>query len=514
MVVGNLTFHFRTSPLPGTESAVRVWVTGDSGTADSHAQAVRDAYTTFTGSRDTDVWLMLGDNAYENGQDDEYQAAVFAMYPAILRKTVLWPAYGNHDGRVSDSATNTGPYYDIFTLPKQGEAGGIPSGTEAYYSFDYANIHFLSLDSFESSRSPTGSMLTWLQRDLAANVMPWVIVFFHHPPYSKGSHDSDNEVELIEMRQNVLPILEGFGVDLVLAGHSHAYERSFLLDGHYGATTTFAGAMKKDGGSGRADTSGVYRKPSKWMAPHEGTVYVVAGTAGKISGGTLDHPAMYSSQSVLGSVVLDVQGNRLDAAFLDSSGVRRDHFSIVKGEHSTVAATWPFGGIPAPIPGIVEAENFDEGSPSVAYVDTTPGNSGASYRWTDVDIQETTDGGGYNVGWIRPGEWLQYTVSVMADGQYDLALRLASTGSGGLLHLEVDGANATGAIEVPNTGGWQTWRTVTIRGMPLKAGMRRLRLVFDANGSTDFVGNVNRLEFTRSTATSTSTRHLAAARRP
>ena len=159
------------------------------------------------------------------------------MYPEMLRKTVLWPAYGNHDGSAADAATNTGPYYDIFTLPKQAEAGGVASGTEAYYSFDYANIHFVELESYETDRSPTGPMLTWLQRDLAANTQPWVIVFFHHPPYSKGSHNSDTEIELIEMRQNALPILENFGVDLVLSGHSHSYERSFLLDSHYGDST-------------------------------------------------------------------------------------------------------------------------------------------------------------------------------------------------------------------------------------------------------------------------------------
>lgn len=500
-IAGDATFHFRTSPLPGTERPLRVWVIGDSGTADANARAVRDAYTSFTASRDTDLWLMLGDNAYIDGLDNEYQAAAFDMYPEMLRKTVLWPAYGNHDGYGSDSATNTGPYYDIFTLPKQGEAGGVASGTEAYYSFDYADIHFVCLESFETNRAPTGPMLTWLQRDLAANTERWVIVFFHHPPYSKGSHNSDTEIELVEMRQNALPILENFGVDLVLAGHSHSYERSFLLDGHYGDSSTFTAVMKKDGASGRPDASGAYQKPTYWMAPHEGTVYVVAGTSGKIAGGTLNHPAMYTSQAALGSVVLDVQGNRLDAAFLDNTGVRRDYFSIVKGAGApTPPSTSPFGGTPPAIPGIVEAEHFDEGGAGLAYHDTTTGNQGGSFRNTDVDIESTADtGGGYNVAWTRPGEWLQYTVNVTADGPYDLTLRLASSGSGGVLHLDVDGVNATGAVQVPNTGGWQVWGTVTVRQLPLAAGTRRLRLAFDANGSTRGVANVNRLELTRST---------------
>jgi hypothetical protein len=134
---GDANHFFVTSPAAGDSKPTRVWVLGDSGTADANAAAVRDAYLSFTGTRHTDLWLMLGDNAYETGTDSEFQAAVFNMYPSMLRKSVLWPTLGNHDGATANSATQTGPYYDIFTLPKQAEAGGVASGTEAYYSFDY-----------------------------------------------------------------------------------------------------------------------------------------------------------------------------------------------------------------------------------------------------------------------------------------------------------------------------------------------------------------------------------------
>jgi hypothetical protein len=189
---------------------------------------------------------------------------VFDVFPAMLRKSVLWSTLGNHDGYTADSASQTGPYYDIFSLPRSGEAGGLASGTEAYYSFDYANIHFICLESFETNRSTSGPMLTWLRNDLANTTQPWIVAFFHHPPYSKGSHDSDTEIELKEMRQNALPILENAGVDLVLSGHSHSYERSFLIDGHYGTSGTFSTAMKKNGGSGRENGTGAYRKPTGW----------------------------------------------------------------------------------------------------------------------------------------------------------------------------------------------------------------------------------------------------------
>ncbi len=80
----------------------------------------------------------------------------------------------------------TGPYYDMFTLPAAGEAGGIASGTEAYYSFDYANIHFICLDSYDVDRSVDGAMLTWLEYDLVATTADWIIAFWHHPPYTKA----------------------------------------------------------------------------------------------------------------------------------------------------------------------------------------------------------------------------------------------------------------------------------------------------------------------------------------
>jgi len=331
-LAGNDSNHFFvTAPVAGTTTQTRVWVLGDSGTANASAQAVRNAYLNFTGATYTNLWLMLGDNAYETGTDSEYQAAVFDMYPTILRQSVLWPALGNHDTAQSTNPPASLPYFAMFTLPAAAQAGGIASGTEKYYSFDYANIHFICLDSMTSDRSASGPMATWLTADLASTTRQWTIAFWHHPPYSKGSHDSDTDPVLAEMRQNFLPILEDAGVDLVLAGHSHSYERSFLIDGHYGVSSTFTAAMKKDGGSGRIDGTGAYNKATLGPGPHEGAVYAVAGSSGQISGGTLNHPAMFISLNNLGSMVLDVNGNTLDAKFLRENGVIADYFRIVKG---------------------------------------------------------------------------------------------------------------------------------------------------------------------------------------
>jgi acid phosphatase type 7 len=331
-LAGNDANHFFvTSPVAGTAVPTRIWVLGDSGTANANAQAVSNAYLNFTGSTHTNLWLMLGDNAYETGTDSEFQAAVFDMYPTILRKSVLWPTLGNHDTAQSANPPASLPYFAMFTLPTNAQAGGMASGTEKYYSFDYGNIHFICLDSMTSDRSSTGPMATWLRADLASSTRQWTIAFWHHPAYSKGSHNSDTETELVQMRQTFLPILEEAGVDLVLAGHSHSYERSYLIDGHYGVSSTFTNAMKKDGGSGRPDGTGAYAKPTLGPGMHEGAVYAVAGSSGQISGGLLNHPAMFISLNNLGSMVLDVNGDTLDAKFLRENGVISDYFRIVKG---------------------------------------------------------------------------------------------------------------------------------------------------------------------------------------
>lgn len=332
---GDRAHSFRTAPAIGSAAPTRIWVIGDSGTGDSNAKNVQGAYLDLADKVDTDVWLMLGDNAYNSGTDAEYQTAVFDVYQPLLSNTFLWPTLGNHDSRSADAVNQSGAYFDIFSLPTAAEAGGLPSGTEAYYSFDYGNIHFICLDSDDSNRAASGPMLTWLQADLASNTSAWTIAFWHHPPYTKGSHDSDNIKDsagrMADMRQNALPILEAAGVDLVLTGHSHSYERSMLIDRHYGLSSTLSNEMILDATSGDPAGTGSYHKLSAGSAAHEGAVYSVVGCSGKISGGSLDHPAMQVSINSLGSMVLDIEGPVLFARFLDDSGQVLDQFSITKG---------------------------------------------------------------------------------------------------------------------------------------------------------------------------------------
>ena len=152
----------------------------------------------------------------------------------------------------------------------------------------------------------------------------------------------------------------------------------------------------------------------------------------------------------------------------------------------------PYSGTPVALPGSVEFENYDVGGEGVAYHDTTSGNTGGVYRSNRVDIAASTDAGaGCLVGWTAAGEWLNYTVNVAAAGTYAIDVRVASNGAGGTFHIEVNGVNKTGPITVPNTGGWQTWQTITKTGVSLSAGTQVIRVVMDSIGASGSIANFN-----------------------
>ena len=336
-------YSFFTSPDDGHPLTTRIWAVGDGGTGTGAATAVKNAYIAFTGSTYTNVFLALGDSAYSSGTDSEFQTKFFDVYGSILRSTALWPVLGERDTAGSGAPLSSLPYYSIFDLPRNAEAGGRASGTEDYYSFNYGNIHFVALDSMTSDRSSTGAMLTWLKNDLAANLRPWIIAFWHHAPYSRGNHDSDAESQMAEMRQNANKILEDNGADLILSAHSNSYERSFFINGHYGNSGTFNSSMIKNGGNGRADGTGEYKKPAG--SNNAGTVYVVAGNEGITGGGPLNYPAMFLSRNVTGSVVVDTACTKMQVRFLQENGTIGDYFNIRKQNlNPVVSITGPGNG--------------------------------------------------------------------------------------------------------------------------------------------------------------------------
>lgn len=368
ITIGNDADHyFMTTPETGDRQPTRIWITGDTGTVFSAKHDVYNAYLSHTAGLKTDVWLMLGDNAYDDGTDAEFQAALFDSYPATLRNTVVWSAIGNHETVTANGA----PYLDLHTFPTAGECGGVPSGTERYYSFDHGNIHFIAIDSETAGNYDdipgTGGMIDWLEQDLRDTSQDWIVAFMHHGPYTRGTIDSDTTSHLVEMRRYVIPLLERYGADLVLSGHSHVYERSMLIDGHHShmnaadsTSSTFQPAVHiKDAGNGSTlgrvgGTSdfvhdggdGAYQKP---LATGEsGTVYVTCGASGKLSGwvngsyaplNPNPHPVFSTGLLAMGSMIVEIDNNSLHAQYIDSWGSLRDDFTIIKGSTIQVEAT-------------------------------------------------------------------------------------------------------------------------------------------------------------------------------
>ncbi len=319
---------FTTHPVVGSPRGFTFWAIGDTGVSSASQRAVFQSLMDWEKeNKPVDFGVHLGDMAYNFGSDSEFQYTYFEVYKDRLKSLMMWPAMGNHEGVKSKGTTGVGPYFDAYICPSKGEAGGLASGTEAYYSWDYGRTHFICLNSHDAPRQPQGPMATWLKADLERTKADWIIAYFHHPAYTKGSHDSDKEKDLMEMRQFIMPILESGGVDLVMCGHSHIYERSMLMDGAY-ATPTVAQNVILDDRMG--DETEPYRKRPGLLA-NEGTVQIVAGHGGQmVSRKAKPCPVMKRTIVEWGSVLVTVEGLQLTARMLDVRGTERDVVVIKK----------------------------------------------------------------------------------------------------------------------------------------------------------------------------------------
>ncbi len=301
-------YFFRTAPPEESRAPFRFLAWGDSGTGSSTQFAVADRMEEVLPV--PHFALGLGDLVYDSGDWNDYDPKLFLPYRDLLPHVTFWPTLGNHDVATENGA----PYFDAFHLPTSTGGPGHPSNTERYYSFDHGMAHFTCADSELSSSSPGSAMYEWLEDDLAdarARGKRWLIVYMHRPPYSHGTHDSDSESSLIELREDLVPLFEANDVDLVATGHSHVYERSFLA---------------------RNDAV-LQNHPNDYtkVASPDGTIYLVSGCGGKTGSGPLDHPLMARSYGdVAGFSLIDVSWEELRGSFVERDGVTTDIFTLHK----------------------------------------------------------------------------------------------------------------------------------------------------------------------------------------
>lgn len=186
--------------------------------------------------------ILCGDVVYEHGNSTDYDERLMRPWQDLLCAIPVWPALGNHDWRSPPEDHWEREWY----LPNN----------EHYYSFDYANAHFIALDTRDGDVYDLPEQVRWLERDLAANVdADWIFVYYHHPGITctyKGSNQA--------VIRNFMPLFDRYRVDVVFTGHAHTYERLYPLS--HGATID-------------AEQDPHYTDP-------RGTIYIVSGAGGKV----------------------------------------------------------------------------------------------------------------------------------------------------------------------------------------------------------------------------------------
>jgi len=252
---------FRTSKPDGS---VRFLAFGDSGDGSDDQLALLEQMPTVG----YELMLHVGDIAYQSGTFAEFDQNHFAIYHELLRHVALFPVPGNHEYVTDDAA----PYRAIFHLPNN----------ERYYSFDRGDVHFVGLDTEQVGNTQRD----WLDADLKKSDKRWKVAYLHRPPYSSGEHGSD-----LKVRDTFAPVFEKYGVDLVIAGHDHHYER---------------------------------------MKPQNGVAYVLTGGGG---GGT--RPASGDdftafAEDVIHYVYVTIDGDELLLHAIDASGQEFDQLHIAK----------------------------------------------------------------------------------------------------------------------------------------------------------------------------------------
>jgi hypothetical protein len=253
---------------------------GDSGQRTSAQYAIASRIA----SEDPSFLIHAGDMAYMDGNHQEFQVNHFDVYNGVLSSVPLFTTPGNHEYLTEQAQ----PYLSAHSVPTR----TVPVADRGrYYSFDWGNVHFVCLDSNTPLRfavTGTGEMLQWLERDLRATRQFWRVAFMHHPPYAGGPNQLDTES--VYVRESVVPILEAHGVQFVLSGHEHSFQRSKSI--HNGSV----------------------------VGPNTGTVYITSGGGGAALYPVFANPLIANALSAHHYLKVEVDGARMAITAIEQSG--------------------------------------------------------------------------------------------------------------------------------------------------------------------------------------------------
>jgi hypothetical protein len=285
-LAGGSDCFVQTAPPPHSGATVRFLFFGDSGTGTNTQAAVAAQLNAQT----VQFGLHVGDVIYPGGEAHYYDPRYFTPYAPFLRHTPLWAAIGNHDEITPSS------FLAAWYLPTNPV-----NGSERFYSFDYGDVHCVALDTTEPF---TTAILNWLRSDLDATTRQWKIVYFHHTMYSCGDYHGSSS----SLISTLAPIFEQHGVDLVLYGHDHHYERSFPM---------------RNGQPVSTEQDPDYVLPGAPM-------YIISGTGGGTRSTSTDCEHTARAISTPGFVRFEVTGSDLAMEAVAADGNVIDRMSLSK----------------------------------------------------------------------------------------------------------------------------------------------------------------------------------------
>lgn len=289
---------FRTAP--ARNDAFSFITLADMGTS-SHTNAV----TMHASQQDASFALIAGDLAYASGGTArETWETWLRILEKISHAAPVMPALGNHDVESGVKEPSGELFFTkTFALP--------PENGETYYSFDYSDAHFVALDSNDyNGLKINGAQYQWLENDLRATAKKWKVVYFHHPPYSSSTnHKSERRLQ-----ETLGPLFDAHGIDLVITGHDHNYERTYPI-----RTVNFnePTVMSTDQSN--------YTNPG---AP----IYIVTGGGGRSLYGLQNPKPAWSATGCrcYEFFKVTISGNTLSGVTIGEDGATVDSFSLTK----------------------------------------------------------------------------------------------------------------------------------------------------------------------------------------